>query len=192
MKTVSMSGSPRANVGKKDAKALRKAGLVPCVIYGGKEQIHFSTPENSFKPIVFSPDACFIEVELSGQKYLTILQDIQYHKVSDSILHADLFELSDDKPITLPIPVVYKGSSPGVLKGGKLVKSIRKVKVNALPKNMPQTLTIDLSALEIGDMIKVGTIETNNFTIVDNPNMTVCAVKTTRNVVADAPAEEKK
>ena len=191
MKTVSMSGSPRANVGKKDAKALRKAGLVPCVIYGGKEQIHFSTPETSFKPIVFSPDACFVEVDVSGKKYLTILQDIQYHKVSDSILHADLFELSDDKPITLPIPVVYQGSSPGVLKGGKLVKNTRKVKVSALPKNMPQTLTIDLSALEIGDMIKVASIQTNNFTILDNPGTTICMVKTTRNVVADAPETKK-
>jgi len=191
MKTVSMSGSPRANVGKKDAKALRSAGLVPCVIYGGKEQIHFSTPETSFKQIVFTPDVCFVEVDLNGKKYLTILQDIQYHKVSDKILHADLFELSENKPITLSVPVVYTGSSPGVLKGGKLVKSIRKVKVSALPKNMPETLTIDLGTLEIGDMVKIGSIETNNFTIVDNPSMTVCAVKTTRNVVADGPEEKK-
>jgi len=192
MKTVSMSGSPRANVGKKDAKALRNAGLVPCVIYGGKEQVHFSTPETSFKQIVFTPDVCFIEVELNGKKYLTILQDIQYHKVKDSILHADLFELHDDRPITLPVPVVYQGSSPGVLKGGKLTKNVRKIKVNALPKNMPETLTIDLSTLEIGDMVKVNTIEAKNFTIVDHPSTTICMVKTTRNVVADAPAEEKK
>ena len=193
MKTVSMSGSLRANVGKKDAKALRNAGLVPCVIYGGKEQIHFSTPETSFKQIVFTPDVCFIEVDLNGKKYLTILQDIQYHKVKDSILHADLFELHEDKPITLSVPVVYKGSSPGVLAGGKLVKSTRKIRVNALPKNMPQTLEIDLSAMEIGDMVKVAAMETNNFTIVDHPSTTVCLVKTTRNVVAEeTPAEEKK
>ncbi|MCL2027533.1 MAG: 50S ribosomal protein L25/general stress protein Ctc [Bacteroidales bacterium] len=191
MKTVSMSGSPRANVGKKDAKALRNEGLVPCVIYGGKEQIHFSTPETSFKPIVFTPDVCFIEVDLNGEKYLTILQDIQYHKVSDRILHADLFELHDDKVITLPVPVVYAGSSPGVLKGGKLEKSLRKIKVKALPKHMPETLTVDLGALEIGDMVKISSIETKNFTIVDNPNTTVCAVKTTRNVVAETPAEEE-
>jgi len=187
MKTVSMSGSPRANVGKKDAKALRSKGLVPCVIYGGKEQIHFSTPETSFKQIVFTPDVCFVEVDLNGKKYLTILQDIQYHKVSDRVLHADLFELSDDKPITLPVPIVYQGSSPGVLKGGKLVKSIRKIKVSALPKNMPETLSIDLNKLDIGDMVKIGAIKPNKFTIVDNPSTTICAVKTTRNVV-DAPA----
>jgi large subunit ribosomal protein L25 len=192
MKTVSMSGSPRANVGKKDAKTLRSAGLVPCVIYGGKEQIHFSTPETSFKQIVFTPDVCFVEVDLNGKKYLTILQDIQYHKVSDSVLHADLFELSENKPITLSVPVVYQGSSPGVLKGGKLEKNLRKIKVSALPKHMPETLTIDLGTLEIGDMIKIGSIATNNFTIVDNPSTTVCAVKTTRNVVSDAPAEEAK
>ena len=187
MKTVSMSGSLRANVGKKDAKDLRSKGLVPCVIYGGKEQIHFSTPETSFKQIVFTPDVCFVEVELNGKKYLTILQDIQYHKVSDRVLHADLFELSDDKLITLPVPVVYQGSSPGVLKGGKLVKSIRKIRVSALPKNMPETLSIDLNKLDIGDMVKIGAIKTHNFTIVDNPSTTICAVKTTRNVV-DAPA----
>jgi large subunit ribosomal protein L25 len=192
MKTVSMSGSLRANVGKKDAKALRSAGLVPCVIYGGKEQIHFSTPETSFKPIIFTPDVCFVEVNLDGKKYLTILQDIQYHKVSDSVLHADLFEMSDDKEITLPVPVVYQGSSPGVLLGGKLVKSIRKIKVRALPKDMPETLTIDLSKLEIGDMVKIGAIEAKGFTIVDNANTTVCMVKTTRNVAAEAPADAKK
>jgi large subunit ribosomal protein L25 len=189
MKTVSMSGSPRANVGKKDAKALRNEGLVPCVIYGGKDQIHFSVPEKSFKDVVFTPDACFVEVDLNGKKYLTILQDIQYHKVSDRILHADLFELHDDKAITLLIPVVYQGSSPGVLSGGKLTKSVRKLKVNALPKNMPETLMIDLNSLQIGDMVKVSNIETNNFTIMDHPNTTICMVKTTRNVVAETPAD---
>lgn len=192
MKTVSMSGSLRANVGKKDAKSLRSTGLVPCVIYGGKEQIHFSTSETSFKDIVFTPDVCFVEVDLNGKKYLTILQDVQYHKVTDRILHADLYELNDQKPITLPVPVVYEGSSPGVLKGGKLVKSIRKVKVSALPKNMPETLSINLDSLEIGDMVKIGAIKAGDFTIVDNPSTTVCAVKTTRNVVAEAPAAEAK
>jgi large subunit ribosomal protein L25 len=184
-----MSGSPRANVGKKDAKALRNEGLVPCVIYGGKEQIHFSTPETSFKQIVFTPEVCFIEVDLNGKKYLTILQDVQYHKVTDSILHADLYELHDDKAITMLVPVVYQGSSPGVLKGGKLAKLTRKVKVSALPKNMPEELVIDLGKLEIGDMIKVNTIETKNFTIIDHPSTTICAVRTTRNVV-DAPTTE--
>lgn len=190
MKTVSMSGSPRANVGKKDAKALRKAGLVPCVIYGGKEQIHFSTPEKSFKDVVFTPDVCFIEVDLNGKKYLTVLQDIQYHKVKDSILHADLFELHEDKPITLPIPVVYVGSSPGVLQGGKLVRTTRKIRIKALPKDMPQTITIDLSPLEIGDMVKVSALEPKNFTIVEHPSTTICMVKVTRNVVAVEEATE--
>ena len=190
MKTVSMSGSPRANVGKKDAKALRNADLVPCVIYGGKEQIHFSTPETSFKHIIFTPDVCFIEVDLDGKKYLTVLQDIQYHKVSDRILHADLFELHEDKPITLPIPVVYTGSSPGVLQGGKLVKSTRKIRIKALPKDMPETVTIDLSNLQIGDMVKVAALEAKDFTIVEHPSTTICIVKTTRNVAAaEATAE---
>jgi large subunit ribosomal protein L25 len=191
MKTVSMSGSLRANVGKKDAKALRSAGLVPCVIYGGNEQIHFSTPETSFKNIVFTPEVCFIEVDLNGKKYLTILQDIQYHKVKDNILHADLFELHDDKEITLPIPVVYVGSSPGVLQGGKLVKTTRKIRVKALPKDMPQTISIDLSPLQIGDMVKVSALEANGFTIVDHPSTTICQVKVTRNVMAAAAAEAK-
>jgi len=191
MKTVSMSGSLRANVGKKDAKALRSAGLVPCVIYGGNEQIHFSTPETSFKNIVFTPEVCFIEVDLNGKKYLTILQDIQYHKVKDHILHADLFELHDDKEITLPIPVVYVGSSPGVLQGGKLVKTTRKIRVKALPKDMPQTISIDLSPLQIGDMVKVSALEATGFTIVDHPSTTICQVKVTRNVMAAAAAEAK-
>jgi large subunit ribosomal protein L25 len=111
MKTVSLSGSPRENVGKKDAKALRKQGLVPCVIYGGKEQIHFSLDERLFQNIVFTPEACFVEVELAGKKHYTILQDVQYHPVSDKILHADFLEMTEGKPVKLNIPLRLEGTS---------------------------------------------------------------------------------
>ncbi|GHS85197.1 50S ribosomal protein L25 [Bacteroidia bacterium] len=189
MKTVSMSGSPRANVGKKDAHSLRREALVPCVLYGGgSEQLHFSVPETAFKEVIFSPEVCYIEVSLNGKKHVTILQDIQYHKVTGRVLHADFFELMDTRKITLPIPVVYQGSSPGVLKGGKLIRTLRKLKVNAYPKDMPEGIVIDISKLDIGDYCKVQDLEAGKYSFFENPNTTICTVKTTRNVQADPAA----
>jgi large subunit ribosomal protein L25 len=188
MRTVSMSGSERPNVGKKDAAQLRSEGLVPCVIYGGKEQICIAIPETQFKSVIYTPKVCFIEITVGKNKYLTMLQDIQYHKVKEHILHADFFELKDSRKIVMAVPVTYKGSSPGVLKGGKLVKMLRKLKIQSFPKDMPEYIEIDLSKLDIGDMVKVNQMESKNFVFVENSATTVCIVRTTRNVVADAPA----
>lgn len=162
MKTVSMSGSPRENVGKKDAKSLRREGRVPCVIYGGEEQIRFSVLETEFKPLLFSPDAHFVEIDIEGKKTKAILQEIQYHPVTDSVIHADFLRLDDDKTIVISIPVKTIGVAPGVLKGGRLKTKIRKMKLRGLPNNLPQYVEIDISKLEVADVVRVQEIEIEN------------------------------
>lgn len=175
MKTVSISGSLRENVGKKDAKNLRANKLVPCVVYGGKEQTHFSTEEKSFVNIVYTPEPCFVEINLPTKKISAILQDAQFDPVNDKILHADFLEITN-KPITMEIPIIIEGRSPGVLKGGKLALKMRKVQVRSLAENMPSQIVIDISDLNIGDKIKLSNIETKNFNFLLNLNTVVVSV----------------
>lgn len=194
-----MSGSLRGNVGKKDAKRLRQEGLVPCVLYGGKEQIHFFTQEKQFKDIIYTPKVCFVNINIDGQKHMAILQDVQYHPVSDSILHVDFFEFSDDKPISLTVPIEITGTSPGVLKGGKLQQKFRNLKVSALPNNLPEKIVIDISNLDINDSVRVKNIKNDNYNILLPENNVLVIVSQTRSVVEETteggeetakPAEE--
>ena len=180
MKIVSMSGSLRENVGKKDAKALRREDKVPCVMYGKGEQKMFSVPQTAFSPVIFTPDACFIEIDLNGTKHMTMLKDIQYHPVTEIVYHADFYELSDDKPIVMSIPVYTTGSSKGVMKGGKLVTKIKRLKVKALPKDMPNKIVLDVTDLDVLQGIKVQEVPTNNFELLDVKSSVVVTVKSTR------------
>jgi large subunit ribosomal protein L25 len=188
MKVVSMSGSLRENVGKKDARKIRNNGGVPCVIYGGKEQIHFSTDSKSFLKIVFTPEVCFVKIDVDGKEYNTILQDIQYHPVTDIVYHADFMEFSDDKPIVMNVPVKITGVAPGILKGGKLVQKFRKLKVKALPANMPEAIEININHLEIGMVVKVADITADKYTVLDNKNNMIIGVVVTRVVEEVTPA----
>lgn len=192
MKTVSLSGSPRENVGKKDAKAIREKGHVPCVVYGGKEQIHFSTNERSFKNIVFTPEACFVEIDLNGKKYLTILQDVQYHPVSDKILHADFMEITENRYIKLDIPVRLEGTSPGVLKGGRLVQKMRKLPIKALSINMPQEIVVNIGKLNINDKIKAVNVKSDKYELLLNDNTVIVMIMKSRStdVVGGDDAED--
>ncbi len=190
MKIVKLSGSPRENVGKKDAKAQRKQGRVPCVLYGGDEQVHFSVEEKQFIPVVFTPDAMFLEIDLGGKVYRAILQDIQYHPVSDRILHADFLQLHDDKEVTLNVPVKSTGTSKGVLRGGRLMKRLRKLPVRAFPANMPESITLDITPLDIGQAIKIKDIEIPGVAILSNPFNTVIGVKTARGAGSDEDEDE--
>jgi len=190
MKTVKLSGSLRENVGKKDAKSQRKLGRVPCVVYGGKEQVHFSADEKQFIPIVFTPEVMFVEIDLGEKNYKAILQDIQYHPVSDKIIHADFLELNDEREIKLDIPVHTTGVSKGVLRGGKLVIRLRKLPVKALPDFMPEEISLDVTGLNIGHAIKVKDVSIPNVTIMSNPFNTIVNVKTARGVVAAEEEEE--
>lgn len=180
MKTVSMSGSLRENVGKKDAKALRRQDLVPCVVYGGEEQIQFSVEQKDFKPLLFTPETHYINLNINGKEIRAILQDIQYHPVSDEVLHADFLRIYDDKPITTLIPVNPIGVAPGVLQGGKLVTKLRKLRIKGLPDNIPQHIDIDISKLEIGNSIRVEKLELENVECLENKSSIVLWVKPTR------------
>jgi len=187
MKTVSISGSLRENVGTKDAKKQRKEGKVPCVLYGGSEQLHFVTEEDSFKKLVYSPDAYTVVLDVNGKNYNAILQDIQYHPVGDNILHADFLEIFEDRPVTIPVPIRVTGTSPGILKGGKLIQKLRKLKIKALPVNLPDFITVDISPLEIGQSVRVSDLTLENITMLDSPNSVIVGVRVTRVVVEEAP-----
>ncbi|MBQ9254649.1 MAG: 50S ribosomal protein L25/general stress protein Ctc [Bacteroidales bacterium] len=185
MKTVSMSGSVRQNVGKKDTKALRREGNVPCVLYGGsEEQIKFSCPEKDFTALLFTPDTHYVKINIEGKEHNAILQDIQYHPVSDRVLHADFLRIFDDKPITVSIPVKTTGTAPGVLQGGKLHLKMRKVRINGLPNDIPQVVELDISKLGINQGIKVSDIQLPKVQLMEVANSVVVTVKSTRNVVA--------
>jgi len=189
MKTVSLSGSLRENVGKKDAKALRNAGKVPCVLYGGKEQVHFTADAASFKPIIFTPETFLIEVDVDGKKYNAILQDVQYHPLSDKLLHADFLLVSQDKPVTVYLPVKHKGTSPGVIRGGKLNLKMNKIRVKGLIKDLPEFIMVDISKLQIGQSVKVRDLSLENISFLSPTNAVIIDVKTARGAALEGEEE---
>ena len=190
MKTVSLSGTLRAHVGKKDAKKLRNEGKVPCVIYGGKEQKHFFLDQKDFKKVVFTPDVFSINIELGDESFHTILQDIQYHPVTDIVLHADFLELTSGKPVTLAIPVQMEGTSPGVIKGGRLQLKIRKMRVKGLIEDMPDHIVLDISKLDIGNSIKVKDVPGEKLQFLDPASAVVISVKAARGLSEEELALE--
>ncbi len=192
MKSVTLSGSLRANVGKVNAKEIREKGNVPCVIYGGKEQIHFEADIRAFKPVIFTPNAHIVEINLDGKVYKTVLQEAQYHKINDKLIHADFLEVMDGKPVTISIPVVLNGQSEGVKKGGKLVLKLRKLKARGLANELPDSIDVNIDKLDIGDSISVGDIDIKGVTLLNAKNVSVVAVQTTRAVAAETNAAPAK
>ena len=181
MKSITIKGSERENVGKKATKAVRDAGMVPCVIYGGNQPVHFVADERAFKDLVYTPNAHTVVVELeNGTKVDCILQDIQFHPVSDKILHIDFFQLNDEKEIVMEVPVKVTGTSPGVLLGGVLRLNQRRLKVKALPKNLPDFVEASISELQMGNKLYVTKIPTNNFKLMHPDNTVVCQVRISR------------
>ena len=180
MKSITIKGSERESVGKKATKAVRDAGMVPCVIYGGNQPVHFVADERAFKDLVYTPNAHTVVVELNGTSYNVIMQDIQFHPVSDKILHIDFFQLSDDKEIVMEVPVKITGTSPGVLLGGVLRLNQRRLKVKALPKNLPDFVEASISELQMGNKLYVTKLETNNFKLMHPDNTVVCQVRISR------------
>ena len=185
MKTVSLSGSSRENVGSKDAKILRKEGRVPGVLYGNGGNMHFHVKETELNKLVFTPDVNFIGIELDGKEYKAIFKEIQFHPVTDRIVHIDLLAVTEDKLVTIALPVRLKGNSPGVLNGGKLRQNYRKLKVKALAKDLPEFIELDISKLRIGMAIRLGEIEIPNVTLIGDMRDVAVSIKTSRNAVAD-------
>lgn len=180
MKNVEIIGYKRANLGKKESKDLRLEGNVPCVLYGGKEQVHFFSPMILFRDLVYTGDAHMVDLNIEGDKYSCILQDIQFHPVSEVILHADFLQMFDDKEVKMDIPVKFEGTAPGVIAGGRLITKLRKISVKALPANMPDFITVDISKLALGKSVKVSEIKAANYEILNNPANTIATVEVPR------------
>lgn len=188
MKTVSLSGSPRANVGKVDAAAVRAKGHVPCVIYGAGEQIHFSADIRDFRKIIFTPETNLVDIEVAGKNYRTVLQEAQFHKINDLLIHADFLVVADNKPVTVQLPVRTIGLSEGVKAGGKLMIKLRKVKVRGLIADLPESIDLNIEPLAIGKSISAGDIQIKGISILHPKNISVVSVVTTRNVTTEEAA----
>ena len=190
MKSITITGSQRESVGKVSTKALRNAGKVPCVLYGGDKPLHFSADEVSFKNLVYTANVYTATIEVDGTKYHAILQDIQFHPVSDKILHVDFYQLFDDKMVAMDIPVRLVGTSPGVVNGGSLSFAKRKLSVRALPADLPDFINADISKLKIGMKVVVSDLADDKFTILHPETTVVVQVRTARSAVMPEDEEE--
>ncbi|MDA0985603.1 MAG: 50S ribosomal protein L25/general stress protein Ctc [Bacteroidetes bacterium] len=193
MKSITIKGSKRESVGKVATKAIRNAGRVPCVLYGGGEPVHFSAPELGFSKLVYTPNAHTVVIELEdGTKINAILQDIQFHPVSDKILHVDFYRLFDNKEISMNIPVKIEGSAPGVLySGGVLSLNKRKLRVKALPKDLPDVIIANISKLKLGNKLYTSQLQTETYTILHPDNTVVCQLRSSRTSVKNADIEDE-
>lgn len=191
MKSITIQGTKRESVGKKSTKALRDAELVPCVVYGGKEALSFSTEEKSFKNLVYTPEAHTVELVIDGETIPAVLQDIQFHPITDRILHADFYQLSEDKPVIMDVPVRLTGRAKGVVAGGALRQSFRKLRLKALPANLPDEIVVDVTPLRIGNKLYIGDIKNENYTFMHPDNAVVVAVKMSRNAMKNAGAMQE-
>ncbi|HCF04567.1 50S ribosomal protein L25/general stress protein Ctc [Flavobacterium sp.] len=181
MKSITIKGSERESVGKVATKALRNAGAVPCVLYGGDQAVHFSAEEKAFKNLIYTPNAHTVVIDLgNGKSFNAILQDIQVHPVSDKILHIDFFQLFDNKEITMEVPVKIVGTSKGVLAGGVLRLNTRKLKVKALPSNLPDFVEADITPLEMGNKLYVTKLVSDKYKLMHPDNTVVCQVRISR------------
>ena len=199
MKSVSISAAKRVDLGKKEAKLSRAAGNIPCVIYGGKTNQHFTVKENALNNLVYTPNVYSVAIDIEGTSINALIKDIQFHPVTDRILHIDFIELVPGQAVNTLIPIVFEGSSIGVRNGGKLRKTLRKLSIRSTPENLPDNVTIDITPMKIGDKVYVKDLDVANFDILTAGSSVVVAVKTARGVVeeeeeaaaaeADAPAE---
>jgi large subunit ribosomal protein L25 len=191
MKTLEIIGYKRANLGKSVSKQLREEGNVPSVLYGGDEQVHFYVPMIQFRELVYSPDVYFVNLNIEGVEFKAILQDVQFHPVSEIILHADFLQLFDEKPLKMDVPVKLVGVSPGVINGGTLVHKRRTIQVKALPKNIPDAIEVDISALDFHKAVKVEIVEEKDFEILDPGQASIAVVEVPRALRAALLEEEE-
>lgn len=190
MKTLEIKGSSRTALGKKDSKNIRKEGNVPCVIYGKDENIHFFAHENSFKDLVYTPDAHIVNLDLEGKEYRIVMQDIQFHPVTDRIQHVDFFQINDKKPIMISLPVKISGDSIGVKAGGKLRVKKRHLKVKGFANDIPESLPVDITNVRVNHSVKVGDLSYDKIELIDPKITTVLTVATSRVVTKEEGAEK--
>ncbi|WP_342646946.1 50S ribosomal protein L25/general stress protein Ctc [Mucilaginibacter sp. CSA2-8R] len=180
MKSIAISGSPRENVGKRDAKELRYQGMIPAVLYGGATQTHFAVSAADLKQVVYTPDVQFVDLDINGTTAQAIIKDMQFHPLTDEILHVDFLQLDENKPVTIEIPIRLTGTSPGVKMGGKLVQKLRKLRVKALPGNHLDNIEVSIEGLEVGKSVRVRDISVPNLTITNTPEDTILSITTSR------------
>lgn len=191
MKVSQLSGSSRANVGKKDAKALRDAGQVPCVLYGQGTQTHFAVKDIAMEKLVFNPDVFQVELDIDGKKTNAIIQELQQHPITDKVLHVDFLELNPNKEVKVALPVRLTGNSRGVMAGGRLMQVFRRLRVVGLPGNLPEAITIDITKLKIGGSIRVKDLENDGLKISEAKNAVVVAVKMARGASKAAQQDDE-
>ncbi|MCH2197394.1 MAG: 50S ribosomal protein L25 [Flavobacteriales bacterium] len=190
MKVASLSGSSREGVGKKDAKDLRKEGRIPAVLYGGDNQVHLHLPEIALEKLVYNPDVFKIELDLDGTVYNCIIRELQFHPVTDKILHVDLLQMFDDREIWVDIPVRTEGNSVGVRNGGRLAVNHRRLRLIGTPGSIPEYVMVDISDLDIGDVIRVREMNIEGARIAQADSDVVVGVKRTRAAMSAASGEE--
>jgi len=180
MKTIEIKALSREHFGKKSTNSLRAEGNVPCVMYREKDNLHFYAHENAFRGLVYTPEVYLANIEVDGKTYKAVMKEIQFHPVSDRLQHIDFMQVSEDKPVTINIPLKITGESSGVKAGGKLRVKRRGLKVKGLTKHIPDHLTIDITGLGIGQSIKIGDLNYENLEIIDNKRAMIVAVELSR------------
>ncbi len=190
MNSVAITAQKREQLGTKYSKELRREGNVPCVVYGGESPVHFFAPAADFRKLIYTPNVYKIDVELDGNTIPCMIQDIQFHPVSDEVLHIDFIQLVDGKPVTIDVPVRLLGSARGVRNGGKMKRVLRKLKVKSTPDNLPDSIEHDITNLRIGQSVRVSDIAADGFEIINSPSAVIVSIKTSRLAVADEDEDE--
>lgn len=198
MKEINVSGKKRTDLGKKASKALRKEGMIPCNIYGEKKDengnpiaLSFVSPMSELRKIVYTPHIYVVNINIDGESHTAILKELQFHPVTDALLHVDFFEVNDQKPITIGIPVKLNGLAQGVRDGGRMNLSIRKINIKASYQQIPEHLDIDVTSLKLGKSIKVGMLNFEGLEIVTGKDVVVCSIKSTRQATASSSDEDE-
>ena len=180
MKSIEIIGYKRANLGKKDSADLRLEGNIPCVLYGGTEQVHFYSPMILFRELLYTPNVYQVNLNIEGKFYKAVLQDSQFHPVNDMMLHVDFLELHDDKPVKISVPIRFVGTAIGSTKGGKLITKKYKLDIKALPKDIPDFIDVDVTNLDLGKSVRVEEVKAENFIILNKPSMPLAAIEVPR------------
>ena len=191
MKKIQIKVTKREGLGKKDTQNLRNSGNVPCVVYGGEENLHIFAEENAFRKIIYTPDVYLIELDVEGKTVPVVLKDIQFHPVSDKALHIDFVEVISGKPAVVSLPISIKGTSKGILAGGKLRIKKRYLKVKGMAEELPENLTIDITPLKIGDSLKVRDLKYSGIELLDPESAVVAGVATSRVATKGGGDEEE-
>ncbi len=180
MKSIEIKAVSRDHFGKKSSNSLRAEDNVPCVMYGGEENLHFYAHENAFRKLVYTPEVYLVNLNIDGKNYHAVMKDLQFHPVSDKLLHIDFIQVIENKPVTINIPIKIIGVSPGVKAGGKLRIKRRSLRVKGMAEDLPDHLNIDISKLQIGQSIKIGDLSYDRLEIIDNKRAMVAAVAVSR------------